>query len=243
MNILDLLRSDGSIVVNKYLARKIGLNEAVILSELISRSEWHKEKNEDKQSWFYCTQKTLEEQTSLNRYYQDKAIDELIELGLIDKKTMGVPAKRYFYINRSSIVSLVTNKNETISQTRKQESDKLESDRVANKKARESQEVISINNNQNNTHKQQSCPIYSEMENQWPGTVKHNQLKELLTYKEDGVSEEMIIKSIEMSADKKFPFGYCKGILNNCLADDITDVSEMDNNTNKKSKYQSAAKF
>ena len=76
--------------------------------------------------------------------------------------------------------------------------------------------------------KNNSCPIYSEMENKWPGTVKHNQLKELLTYKEDGVSEEMIIKSIEMSADKKFPFGYAKGILNNCLADEITDVSDME---------------
>ena len=54
MNILDLLRADGSIVVNKKLANKIGLNEAVVLSELISRFKWHQKENKDKNGWFYC---------------------------------------------------------------------------------------------------------------------------------------------------------------------------------------------
>jgi hypothetical protein len=34
--IIDLLRSDGSIVVNKRLAKAIGLMEAVVYSELVS---------------------------------------------------------------------------------------------------------------------------------------------------------------------------------------------------------------
>ena len=152
MNILDLLRSDASIVVNKFLAREIGLNETVILSELISRYKWHQSKKEDKGGWFYCTKDTLEEQTSLNRYYQDKAIDNLIEMGLIDKKTTGIPAKRYFHIEEKKVASLVMNKNVKDLQTRKGHSSKQESDIVANKNVTESQEVISTNNNQDNNH-------------------------------------------------------------------------------------------
>ena len=33
--ILNLLRSDGSIIINKTLAQKIGLHEAIIYSDLI----------------------------------------------------------------------------------------------------------------------------------------------------------------------------------------------------------------
>ena len=150
MSILDLLRSDGSIVINKHLAREIGLNETIILSELISRSEWHKSKDEDKDGWFYCTQKTLEKQTTLNRYYQDKAIDNLLELNLISKKTTGVPAKRYFKINEKTVVRLVTGQIENNSQTGLQESHKQESDSVTNKSGTQSQEVIKNYNNQGN---------------------------------------------------------------------------------------------
>lgn len=152
MNILDLLRSDGSIIVNKKLAKKIGLNEAVILSELISRFKWHQEEGNDQEGWFYCTKDTLEEQTSLNRYYQDKAIEELENLGLISKITKGIPAKRYFKINENKVVSFVTGKIVKDSQTSMQESDKQESDIVA----RSNKELNNTNN------KKDSCSDKSQ---------------------------------------------------------------------------------
>lgn len=158
MDILDLLRSDGSIIVNKKIANKIGLHEAVILSELIARFKWHQKENKDNNGWFYCTKDTLEKQTSLNRYYQDKAIEKLIELKLIDKKTTDIPAKRYFCIDEKQVASLVMGQIVRESQTSMRESNKQDSNIVANKNVTESQEVIQNNNTKDNTNnKSNSC--------------------------------------------------------------------------------------
>lgn len=110
MDILDLLRSDGSITVNKSLAHEIGLDEAIVLSELIARQKWHESKNETKGGWFYCTVGKLEEQTTLSKYKQSKAINNLAADDLIKKTVKGVPAKRWFYINEQQVINLVTNK-------------------------------------------------------------------------------------------------------------------------------------
>lgn len=152
MDILDTLRADGSIVVNKKLAKEIGLNPAVVLSELIARYKWHKDENMIDGEWFYCTEETLEEQTSLNRYHQDKAINELQELGLIEKEVKGMPAKRYFKINEASVCKIVTNKDENNSQTSTGDSHKQEkSEKQESKVDRGSK--TGHNNTNNNTDK------------------------------------------------------------------------------------------
>lgn len=107
LNILDLLRADGSIVVNKKLAHQIGLETAAIYSELVSLFQyWSKrgelvddnKKKSAQAKWFFVTIENLEENTTLKRSKQDKAIKKLKELGLIETKQMGLPKKRYFTI-------------------------------------------------------------------------------------------------------------------------------------------------
>ncbi|MDZ5784608.1 hypothetical protein [Marinococcus luteus] len=107
LNILDLLRADGSIVVNKKLAHQIGLETAAIYSELVSLFQyWSKrgelvDDNKEKSAqakWFFVTIENLEENTTLKRSKQDKAIKKLKELGLIETRQMGLPKKRYFTI-------------------------------------------------------------------------------------------------------------------------------------------------
>lgn len=164
MDILDLLRSDGSIVINKKLAHKIGLNASVVLSELIARFKYHDSKGQAEGGWFYCTKNTLEEQTSLNRYYQDKAIEELEELGLITKKTKGIPAKRYFKIHEKSILTLVTSKIVKDSQTSSSNSRKQDSESLTNKSVKDSQEVILNNNTNNNTNNNKDIVEQEEKE-------------------------------------------------------------------------------
>jgi len=150
MNILDLLRSDGSIVVNKKLAHKLGLHEAVVLSELISRYLFHKKKDQLKKGdWFFCTKEKLEKQTSLNRYYQDKAIDNLIKADLISKENMGVPAKRYFKINLKQVRNIVTSKIVKDSQSRLSNSNNQDRDIVANYSSNNNE----FNNTKDNTKK------------------------------------------------------------------------------------------
>ncbi|WP_163531461.1 hypothetical protein [Halobacillus ihumii] len=110
MNLFDLLRSDGSIVVNKALAHTIGLNEAIIYSELVSLNEYWKSKEQlTDGEWFYCTIENLQKNTTLKRSTQDKAIKNLEKLGLIHTRRMGLPAKRYFRIT-DKIYELILSK-------------------------------------------------------------------------------------------------------------------------------------
>ncbi len=95
--IFNLLRADGSIVINKNLARNIGIDEAIVYSELISKYIYYEEQNmltED--GFFFVTVEDLQHSTTLSKYQQSKAISELVKLGLITHQNRGVPPKRYF---------------------------------------------------------------------------------------------------------------------------------------------------
>lgn len=97
----DLLRADGSIIVNKSLIQAIGLNESVLFCELLSRYFYFKDKNELKDGYFFNTQYNLQAATGLGEKAQRTAITNLKTLNLIDMSLMGIPAKRYFKIINS----------------------------------------------------------------------------------------------------------------------------------------------
>ena len=97
--ITELLRSDGSIIINKKLAWALGINASILYSELVSRRDYFKKKGKlDKEGYFYNTIEDLKAGTTLSRYEQDPAIRKLIKLKLIDKKIKKWPGKRYFKI-------------------------------------------------------------------------------------------------------------------------------------------------
>lgn len=97
--LIDLLRSDGSIVINKKLAHRIGLNETIMYSELLSRYNYFAEKGRLKNGYFFNTIEDLEKGTTLSKFQQAHAIKRLVKLGLIEYRLMGLPAKRHFKIN------------------------------------------------------------------------------------------------------------------------------------------------
>jgi hypothetical protein len=109
MDFLDILRSDGSIVVNKSLARVLGLDASILFSEIVSKFKYHQDREElTEGNWFYFTEDKIEQNTTLKRSVQDKAIKKLVDLGLIMKKLMGMPSKRYFTICKEAIVQFLT---------------------------------------------------------------------------------------------------------------------------------------
>lgn len=111
IDILDLLRADGSIIINKKLSHKIGVTENIILSELISKHKFYEKNGKlDEEGYFYYTIEKLKKDTALTRRIQVKAIKNLVKMGLIDKERKGIPAKRFFKINRDKILALFTNK-------------------------------------------------------------------------------------------------------------------------------------
>ena len=97
--LIELIRSDGSIILNKKLAWAMGINTAILYTELVSRYKYFSDRNElDKEGYFFNTIEDLRAGTTLTRYEQDLAIRKLIKLKLIDKKIKKWPGKRYFKI-------------------------------------------------------------------------------------------------------------------------------------------------
>ncbi len=101
--ITDLLRNDGFIIYNKNLARNIGVNEAILYSELLSRWNYFKQRGQlTEDGFFFNTIKDLEEGTALSEYQQRRALNSLRDKGLIEIEVRGIPAKRYFRIVEDS---------------------------------------------------------------------------------------------------------------------------------------------
>lgn len=103
--LLDLLRANGSIIVNKKLARAIGMDAAVMYSELISKQQYFSEKHQlTEEGFFFNTVKNMEADTTLTKHQQSKAIKKLVELKLIQHKNRGLPQKRYFKVNEDETI-------------------------------------------------------------------------------------------------------------------------------------------
>ena len=95
--------NDEFVIYNRNLARNIGVNEAILYSELLSRWNYFKERGQlTEDGFFFITVKDLEEGTALSDYQQRRALNSLKEKGLIEMEVRGIPAKRYFRIVEDS---------------------------------------------------------------------------------------------------------------------------------------------
>lgn len=124
MNILNLLASDGFITINKSLLKTIGLDATLIMGELASEYLYRERTNTLDNGFFYSTLESIEDSTTLTRYQQDQAIKLLVDIGFIEYKVSGMPAKRYFKINEDTVCKWLTNKIVKNSQTSLQKTDK-----------------------------------------------------------------------------------------------------------------------
>lgn len=105
----DLLGLDSYIQVNKTLIQKLGLHEAILISELYSeRSYWRKQNKLRDDKWFFSTRDNLEENTGLTPYYQREALSKLITLGIVECTLMDTPAKKYYSIVDDKLLKALT---------------------------------------------------------------------------------------------------------------------------------------
>ena len=99
-----LLSSTAFLIVNKELAKQVGLKAAVLLADLISKEEYFISKGMT-DGWFFNTAKNIEDDTSLTSHQQRKAIKNLKDLGIIETKVIGIPAKQHFKIIENKLLS------------------------------------------------------------------------------------------------------------------------------------------
>lgn len=111
MSKLKLLASRNFITVNKTLMLELGIDEAIMIGELASEYDyWESTEQLDSDGFFYATVEKIEENTTLTKYKQKKALDNLQKLGIVEVKRKGVPAKRYIKINEEELMKILSNK-------------------------------------------------------------------------------------------------------------------------------------
>ena len=99
MQITNVLNPTNTLSVNRLLAHKLGLNAAVVYAALIAKQAYYEAREMlDKDGYFYSTEDDLEESTSLSKGQQSRAVKALECVGLIEKDTRGMPAKRSFRV-------------------------------------------------------------------------------------------------------------------------------------------------
>ena len=95
----DLLTVGNSNGFCSVLAKAVGLNEAIILNELIAERDILDKKHLIGLSGsFYSTVANVQEATTLSGRQQKTAINHLEELGFIKCWIQGIPAVRHFII-------------------------------------------------------------------------------------------------------------------------------------------------
>lgn len=99
MNLFKFLNSNNYVTFNREIAHEIGLNATIMLSEIIDKYEFFSASGQlDEEGWFYLTIDVVEERTTLAKDAQAGAVKVLKELGLIECKQKGMPAKRHFRV-------------------------------------------------------------------------------------------------------------------------------------------------
>ncbi|EJV41764.1 hypothetical protein [Bacillus toyonensis] len=116
MNIYNLLNGTGFLNVNKELARKTNLNAAALFGQVLASYQSFKQKGmltiRDGKQWFFLTEETIEEETTLKRDTQARAIALLVKEGYMNVKRFGLPAKRHFNITQKIFIDLVRDNDE-----------------------------------------------------------------------------------------------------------------------------------
>lgn len=96
MNVLDLISSDNFITFSKPIAKKYGVNAAILLGAMCS---WQKHFDGE----FYKSQKALKEETCLGIYQIKEAVKVLTDSGILTVTLKGMPFQNYYFISASKL--------------------------------------------------------------------------------------------------------------------------------------------
>lgn len=106
----QLLNPNNTSSYNRYIAHAIGATETIIYYSLIAKMSYYFYNGMlDDEGFFYATAIDIQESTTFTTRQQVPAIKKLVEIGLIQTKYAGIPAKKYYKIlnNQKTIISLL----------------------------------------------------------------------------------------------------------------------------------------
>jgi|SRR5699024_5604904 len=214
----NLIRSSNYWVLNKTLVKRLGIETAFLLTNLIEAEHMMKTKD----GWFFQTIEKLEKVSTLSRYKQEKCIEKLREEGLIDVEVKGLPAKRYFRINDQRLAEFILIENKFVknSQTGVKETDKQVSEKPATSKESNYKE----SNYKGSSSKCAENPF--EFYEQNFGMISPFIAENIEKWVED-LSDELVVESMKLALKAGKKFNYAEGIMRSWLRNNIRTLDDV----------------
>jgi hypothetical protein len=107
--LLKTFKDDAYWLVNKHLASHLGLVPTILLSELISKDNYHHIRSElIEEKYFYHKSEVIEENLFISADKRRSSIEILKNSEAISVMTKGMPAKHYYSINHQRIIELMS---------------------------------------------------------------------------------------------------------------------------------------
>jgi hypothetical protein len=181
--LLKTFKDDAYWLVNKHLASHLGLIPTILLSELISKENYHFMKNElIEHKYFYHKSEVIEDNLFITSDKRRSCVEILKNSGTISVITKGMPAKHYYSINHQRIIKLMSMesgtkeirenlksqkiRSETPSQETENSSDReIQSLDVVFSDLRDSEIQLKKSENQSTCDNENGITIYNNKEN------------------------------------------------------------------------------
>lgn len=95
--------------VNKRLVYAVGLDAALLLTNLVSKQYYFKSKKTlTREGFFFNTQKNITESLGMSPHTQRQVIRKLELIGILETRKMGIPAKTYFKVVNNKMLKILT---------------------------------------------------------------------------------------------------------------------------------------
>lgn len=99
-----LLSSSAFLIVNKHLAKQIGLKPTILLADLISKEEYFQANHLLVDGWFFNTEKNIQDDTTLSPHQIRKALAILKKHNILETQRKGIPSKMHYKINEQVLI-------------------------------------------------------------------------------------------------------------------------------------------
>lgn len=187
MGVLQLLAQDNFIAYNKVVAKKIGVNSAILIGALCSYQ------NSFKNQEFFKEQDKISEDTCLSEHEIRQATKILSNEGILKVVKKGLPARNYYFIVEDKLFKILSTGDEEFKQ---QEPEKIDDLNITNNSIIKN----SITKNSNNIY----IGEFDELWQLYPRKKgKPNALKAYIKARKNGTSFAEVKQGIE---------NYCKQI-------------------------------
>jgi hypothetical protein len=95
--------------VSDPLMAAFGIDVAVWVSDILSRMNYFEDRNMlDEDGFFFCNQEEIEKITSLSIFRQNKVIDFLKSISVLEIKKKGLPARLHYKINYGELINVTS---------------------------------------------------------------------------------------------------------------------------------------